>query len=306
MNILIAGGTGLIGTELVNSLLPTHEITVLTRQKNHVTQTFGDRVTPCTWDELATLDALSFDAVINLAGHNIADSRWTENTKQLIIDSRVNTNALLINWLIESQAKPHFYSANAVGIYGAQEGDDLKTFDEETPIPFDKPIDFLSEVGILWQQSLEPAIQYGMPVTITRFGVVLKQGNGMLGKLAPTFKLGLGSIISDGKQVISWVHIDDVVRGYHFLLNNPNLVGPFNLTSPNPVSQREFAKTFAHVLHRPLFLKTPAFVIRTLFGEMGEYLINRGQRVVPKRLLEAGFEFKYPTIQQALEEEYPH
>ncbi|WP_133130325.1 TIGR01777 family oxidoreductase [Legionella yabuuchiae] len=304
MNILISGGTGLIGTELVNSLLPTHSITVLSRETDHVTETFGQRVTPCTWDKLATLDALSFDAVINLAGHNIADSRWTEKTKQLIIDSRVNTNTLLINWLIESQAKPHFYSANAVGIYGTQKNDDPKAFDEDSPISFDEPIDFLSEVGILWQQSLEPAIQYGMPVTITRFGVVLKRGDGMLGKLAPTFKLGLGSVIGDGRQVLSWVHIDDVIRGYHFLLNSPNLLGAFNLTSPNPISQKEFAKTFADVLHRPLFLKTPSFVIRMLFGEMGEYLINRGQRVLPKRLLDAGFEFKYPTIQRALEEEY--
>lgn len=304
MNILIAGGTGLIGTALVHSLIPDHQITVLSRSQDHVRDLFGQTVHACTWNNLNELDPLSFDAVINLAGYNIAESRWTEKVKRLIIDSRVNTNAMLINWLIQSQAKPHFYCANAIGIFGAQEPGDNQAYDEESPIDFNHPKDFLAEVGILWQQSLQPAIDYGMPVTITRFGVVLKRGEGLLGKLAPAFKLGLGSIIGDGKQIISWVDIADVVRGYHFLLNSPDLTGAFHLTSPGPVSQAEFAKALANALNRPLILKTPAFVIRLMFGEMGDYLINRGQRVIPKRLPAAGFTFAYPTIKEALDKEY--
>lgn len=301
MDILIAGGTGLIGKALIHSFSNQHTITVLSRSHRHVAEVFGDAVKSCTWDDLTTLDAHDYSIVINLAGHNIAAGRWTEKTKQRIIDSRVNTNTRLINWLVESKAKPHYYCANAVGIYGAQKNGDPQVFDEDSPIEFDHPTDYLNKVGALWQQSLQPAIDYGMPVTITRFGVVLAKGEGMLGKLAPSFKFGFGSVIGDGKQVLSWVHIDDVVRGYHFLIDNPKLTGAFNLTSPNPVSQAEFAAAFAKALNRPLWLKTPFFVIRLLFGEMGEYLINRGQRVVPKRLAETGFTFKYPTIEGALQ-----
>jgi uncharacterized protein (TIGR01777 family) len=304
MNLLIAGGTGFVGKELINSLSDKYKITVLSRSHKHVVDVFGKTIQSCTWDELNSLDAQKFNIVINLAGHNIAASRWTDKTKQLIIDSRVNTNAKLIKWIIKSQAKPHYFCANAVGIYGAQENGSPETFDEDSEINFGNPKDFLSEVGVLWQQSLQPAIDYGMPVTITRFGVVLKKGEAMLAKLAPAFKFGLGSVIGNGKQVLSWVHIDDVIHGYHFLLDNPNLVGAFNLTSPNPVSQKKFAQSLAKAMGRPLFLKTPFFVIRLLFGEMGEYLINKGQRVVPKRLPEEGFKFKYPTIDEALQKKF--
>jgi uncharacterized protein len=304
MNILIAGGTGLIGSSLVPYLSAEHKITVVSRKHAHVKEAFEQPVKSCTWDTLSAVDANQFDAVINLAGYNIAAKRWSNKTKQLIIDSRVNTNSMLINWIIQSKAKPHFYCANAVGIYGAQSTDDPTVYDEDSPINFDKPKDFLNKVGALWQQSLQPAIDYGMPVTTTRFGVVLKHGEGFLGKMAPVYKLGLGSIIGSGKQVLSWVDIDDVLLGYTFLLKNPNLTGAFNFTSPNPITQAEFSNTFAKVLKRTIVLKTPAFIIRLLFGEMGEYLINSGQAVKPKRLLEAGFTFKYPDIEKSLQREY--
>lgn len=303
-NLLIAGGTGLIGQELIHALLPNYHITVLSRSKSHVRTIFGNQVKACSWDELAQLDASSYQAVINLCGKSIAASRWDETVKQDIIDSRVNTNTALINWLISHEAKPHFYSANAIGIYGLQQKDDKTAFDEDTPLDFTHPKDYLSKVGMAWQNSLNPAIEYGMPVTITRFGVVLKQGEGMLQKMAPAFKFGLGSVIGDGRQVISWVHYQDVVRAYEFLLNNPQLTGAFNVTSPNPVTQRIFAKMLAKTLKRPLLLKTPAWLIRLLFGEMGEALLNQGQRVIPKRLPEHGFAFSYTTLQDALDKEY--
>ncbi|WP_242602193.1 TIGR01777 family oxidoreductase [Legionella nagasakiensis] len=304
MNILLAGGTGFIGSELVDSFHAEHQITVLGRDHHHIQRVFGKRVQACTWQRLSSLEAGHYDVVINLCGHNIAASRWTESAKKLIIESRVKTNAMLIQWLIDHQCKPHYYSANAVGIYGVQDKDTSHAFDEDSPIDFDHPRDFLSEVGIRWQKSLQPAIDYGMPVTITRFGVVLKSGQGMLKKLAPSFNLSLGSIIGDGEQIISWVHIADVIRAFHFLLEHPDLIGAFNITSPNPVPQKEFARLLAKAMHRPLFLKTPAFVIRLLFGEMGECLINRGQRVVPKRLPEEGFKFAYPDLEEALAREF--
>ncbi len=126
----------------------------------------------------------------------------------------------------------------------------------------------------------------------------------MLKKLYPSFYLGLGSIIGDGAQIISWIHIDDLVSAVLFLLNKPELSGPFNVTSPQPVSQAQFARTLAKTMHRPLFFKIPAILIRLLFGEMGECLLLKGQRVIPKRLLDTGFQFRYPTLEKALEYEF--
>ena len=143
-----------------------------------------------------------------------------------------------------------------------------------------------------------------MHVTTTRFGVVLGKGEGVLKKLAPSFYMGFGSIIGDGKQIMSWVHIDDVLGAILFLLNRSELTGAFNVTSPNPVSQAEFAHALATTMHRPLFLKMPTFMIRALFGEMGECLLLKGQRVLPSRLVESGYEFRYPDLMLALRHEY--
>ncbi|WP_287007919.1 DUF1731 domain-containing protein [Legionella sp.] len=187
--------------------------------------------------------------------------------------------------------------------YGTQNNGDPQAFDETSLINFNHP-DFLSEIGIRWQSALQPAVDYGMQVTTTRFGVVLKKGEGMLKKLSPSFYVGLGAIIGDGKQILSWVHLDDVVGAYLFLLDHPDLTGTFNVTAPIPVSQAQFARTLAKAMHRPLVLKMPAYLIKALFGEMGEYLLLKGQRVVPKRLVEVGYQFHYPDLTSALTNEY--
>ena len=167
-----------------------------------------------------------------------------------------------------------------------------------------QPKDFLSEICIRWQQALDEAVKHDIPVTITRFGVVLAREGGMLKKLYPSFYLGAGSQIGHGNQVLSWVYIDDLVRAYDYLIDNPELQGPVHVTSPKPCRQKEFAKAFAATLNRPLWLTTPAWVIRLLFGEMGDALINHGQRVVPQRLTEHGFVFQYPEIDAALAQAY--
>ncbi|KTD31308.1 MULTISPECIES: TIGR01777 family oxidoreductase [Legionella] len=304
MNILIAGASGFIGHHLIDALRLTHTITVVGRDEAKLQKHFPKKMKICSWKKLTDLDAHSYDAIINLSGHNIGESRWNEKIKRQLIDSRVNTTTDLINWAIEQKAKPHFYCANAVGIYGMQKNEDPQAFDENSPINFSEPCDFLSEIGIRWQNALQPAIDYGMQVTITRFGVVLKRGEGMLKKLVPSFYVGLGAILGDGKQMISWVHVDDVVGAYLFLLDNPELTGPFNVTAPIPVSQAQFAHTLAKAMHRPLFLKIPPAVIRTVFGEMGECLLLKGQRVVPKRLVDAGYQFHYPELTIALNHEF--
>ena len=304
MNILIAGASGFIGKELVHALQNNYHITVLGRDLKRLKHHFPQNVELTTWENLSQLDATNIDLIINLCGYNIAASRWSEAVKKQIISSRVDTNLALTNWAINQQAKPRFFSANAVGIYGLQENGSIESFDEDSPIDLANPHDFLSEVGIRWQEALQPAFDYGMNVTTTRFGVVLKHGEGMLKKLELSFKLGLGAVVGDGTQILPWVHIDDVVDAILFLIDRPELTGAFNITSPYPVSQKEFSQDLAKTMHRPLLLKMPAFMIKLLFGEMGECLLLKGQRVFPKRLLDAGFEFRYPKLMNALQYEF--
>lgn len=304
MNILIAGASGFIGRQLVKALQPHHKLTVLGRNRTLLEKLYIQNLSICSWDSLSELNANHYDVIINLCGQNIGASRWNAKVKQGLIDSRVKTTTTLIDWAIRHKAKPHFYSANAVGIYGMQKTADPYVFDEQSPIDFKQPKDFLSEIGIRWQQALQPAIDHGMDVTITRFGVVLKKGEGMLKKLSPSFYFGLGATLGDGKQVISWVHIDDIVGAYLFLLDRPELTGVFNLSAPIPVSQAQFARALAKAMHRPQLLKIPGFAIRKLFGEMGESLLLKGQRVVPKRLVEEGYQFHYPELSAALHHEF--
>lgn len=304
MKILIAGASGFIGRELIDALKNDHQLTALGRDAKRLRSLFPASVAVAGWSELDNLSASSFDAVINLSGHNIGASRWNETVKQQIIDSRVESTKTLIHWIKHQQVSPHFYCANAVGIYGLQEHGDPRAFDEDSPINEQHPRDYLQDVGVRWQRALDGAYEINLPVTITRFGVVLKRGEGMLKQLNFSFNLGLGSILGDGTQMISWVHAADVVNALRFLLAHPALHGAINVVAPNPVTQAEFAHALAKAMHRPLFLKMPDIAIKLLFGEMGETLVLKGQRVLPKRLLQAGFNFQFPDITRALHQEY--
>ncbi len=304
MNILIAGASGFIGTELVNSLKSEHELTVLGRDFDHLKKCFSEHVNKVTWNHLDSLDARNFNLIINLSGSNIGAKRWSKKVKNELINSRVLSNEKLINWISRVNAKPRFFCANAVGIYGLQSKSDNSSFDESATINFKERSDFLNEIGVAWQKSLEPAVDIGLDVVTLRFGVVLKKGQGMLKKLELPYSLGLGSVLGDGKQNISWIHIEDVIAAINYVISHKDITGPVNVTSPNPVTQKEFARIFAKTLKRPLFFKTPSFVIRAIFGEMGECLLLGGQRVIPKRLNDLGFEFKYPLLDATLEYEY--
>lgn len=299
MNILVAGASGFIGTSLVKALQQAHQVTVLGRDKATLAKKFTAPIQAMIWSELDKHDPNQYDVIINLAGHNISEGRWNDEIKAKIIDSRVNTTETLIKWILKHEAKSRLFCANAIGIYGTGPDDDPKSYSESSPL-IQPPHDFLSEVGIKWHDALHPAIEAGVPVTELRFGVVLQKGQGMLKKLYPSFIMGLGSVVGTGNQVISWVSIDDLIRAISFLIEHSNLTGPFNITSPHPVTQETFAKTYAKVLHRPLWLKTPAFVIKLLLGEMGELLILKGKRVIPKRLEESGFAFSYQDLEAAL------
>lgn len=304
MNILIAGASGFIGRELTKVLSETHHVTVLGREMNRLEQCFPNTINKLTWKNLHSHDAKQFDIIINLSGSNIGAKRWSQPVKKELIESRTLTNKMLIDWLIKKEAYPHYFCANAVGIYGAYDKS-TPSFDENSPINEDNTTnDFLIKIGLAWQQSLQPALDRGINVTTLRFGVVLKKGEGMLKKLEIPFSLGLGCIFGDGQQIISWIHYEDLVGAMIFLLEHPEISGAINITSPNPISQKDFATDFAAVLKRPHFLRMPAFFVKALFGEMGDYLILKGQSVIPKRLLESNFKFKYPILISALKQEY--
>ncbi|TAL65356.1 MAG: TIGR01777 family protein [Legionella sp.] len=302
MNILIAGATGFIGTVLANHLSHRHKITVLGRKLEKLESIFSKDVSKLTWDNLKTHDAQQYDLIISLSGSSIGDKRWSTKIKKELIESRTRTNQQLVEWLINQHAKPRFFCANAIGIYGAQK---LSTefFDEKSPLPQSSD-DFLQQLALLWEQSLKDAIDTGIPVTTLRFGVVLKQGEGMLKKLELPFRLGLGSVLGSGNQGLSWIYYKDLINAIDFLIEHQEVTGPVNITSPYPITQAEFAQQLAKALKRPLFLKTPELMIKILFGEMGEYLLLKGQKVIPKRLSELGFKFTYPKIESVLVEEF--
>lgn len=301
MNILIAGASGFIGSELANHLSHNHKITALGRTLVKL-ESFSKDISRLTWDSLTRHDAKQYQLIINLSGSSIGAKRWSSKVKKELIESRTETNRQLIDWLIHHQAKPRFFCANAIGIYGAQEFSE-DSFDEEHPIP-EVSDDFLQQIGLFWEQSLNSAIAAGIAVATLRFGVVLKQGEGMLKKLELPFRLGLGSVLGSGQQALSWIYYKDLINAIDFLITHKEVTGPVNITSPYPVTQKEFAQVLAKALRRPLFLKTPGFVINTFFGEMGDYLLLKGQRVLPKRLSELGFKFTYPKIESVLLEEF--
>lgn len=301
MNILIAGASGFIGAELVARLSKSHQVTVLGRDQKRLERQFP-QIQALTWDTMENADATAFDLVINLSGSNIGAKRWSPAIKDELIQSRTQTNERLIDWICRQNSKPRYFSASAVGIYGAQ-AQSPSAQNEATPIPKDSN-DFLQQIGIAWEQSLQKAVDAGIPVTMLRFGVVLKKGQGMLKKIELPYQLGLGSVLATGEQYLSWIHYEDLVEAVEFLIEHPNITGPINITAPQPLPQKEFAAIFAKVLHRPMFLKTPAWFINTVFGEMGDMLLLKGQRIEPQRLLEAGFKFKCPDLGTALIQEY--
>lgn len=307
MKIIIAGGTGFVGRYLIAALLAEkNDVWVLSRDAKKVLNLFQNTVHILQWDHLQSLNANDFDAVINLAGQNIGECRWTAAVKKNIKDSRVTATRLLSEWCAKANNPPHLYNASAIGVYGAQPiGVAIPTrLTEATEINFDSSTDFLSEVGRSWERALSSAIEADVPVTVMRFAPVLKRDEGMLKKLQPIFNIGLGGTLGSGMQACSWVHVDDLVNAIKFLLNHPQIVGPVNISAPECVAQKVFAENLAQVMHRPALLPTPAWVLRLRFGQMAEELLLSGQNMYPEKLLANGFSFLYPTLAAALRHDW--
>lgn len=293
MKILITGGTGFIGKKLCHFLLDKkHELTVLSRNPEKVSVLCGETVKAISnIDQLTASD--SFGAIINLAGEGIADARWTAARKQILLDSRVNTTKQLVKFIERADKKPEvFISGSAIGFYGNR-GSLVLTEDSE---PHEE---FSHELCSKWEAAAQEAEKMGVRVCIVRTGLVIGDDGGFLKRMLPPFKFGLGGRIGDGQQWMSWVHRTDYIAIIDKLLETTVLQGIFNGTAPEPVTNAEFSKTLGKVLNRPVFLPVPAFVLKILLGEMSELLLG-GQRVIPKRLDDAGFKFTCRTLEQAL------
>ncbi|CAH6659781.1 TIGR01777 family oxidoreductase [Pseudocitrobacter vendiensis] len=294
MKILITGGTGLIGGHLIPRLLELgHAVTVVTRSPDKARQHFGSRVE--VWkglDDKRTLDGI--DAVINLAGEPIADKRWTDTQKQRLCESRWHITEKISALIQASETPPEvLISGSAAGYYG--DLGEVVVTEEEPPHN-----EFTHKLCAKWEQIACTAQSDRTRVCLLRTGVVLAAKGGILGKMLPPFKLGLGGPIGSGRQYLAWIHIDDMVNGILWLLDNP-LRGPFNMVSPYPVHNEQFAYSLGHALHRPAILRVPATVIRLMMGE-SSVLVLGGQRALPKRLEESGFVFRWHDLDEALED----
>lgn len=293
--ILITGGTGFIGKHLCESLIKEGYILyILTRdQKLNGTR---DCQTKFYFNNLSEIQHIDINIIINLAGETIAQ-RWTENIKRKIYNSRILTTRNLVNFMRSKQIRPTlFISGSAASYYGT---DRDKIFTEENDSP-NINSEFANMLCKDWENEASQAAELGIRTIFLRIGPVLEKGGGMLAKILPSFNLGLGSQIGNGKQWLSWIDRDDLIKLIFFVINQPNIEGPINATSPNPVTNKEFSLALAKILHRPCFLKTPEFIFKLLFGQMAEEIMLNGQKILPAKAISYGFEFSYPTIQESL------
>lgn len=292
MRVLITGGSGFIGQALTAALVERgDEVIILSRKPETLRNRQGAVSAVADLSEIKQ----SVDAVVNLAGAPIVDKRWTDARKQVLRDSRIRLTGTLIEWMRQQPKPPQvLVSGSAIGFYGSHADEVL---DENA-----EPVTgFAHELCRDWEQAALDAESLGVRVCLIRTGVVLGKGGGALSKMLPPFRFGLGGPIGDGRQWMSWVHLDDEVGAILYLLDNPSLHGPFNLTAPEPVTNAVFSRTLGKVLHRPAFMRVPALVMKLMLGEACELLVE-GQRVVPENLHTAGYVFKYPRLEAALEQ----
>ena len=292
MKVAVSGASGLIGAPLSQRLHDDgHEVIPLVRHPLRL----GERA--IAWDpEAGRLDRAELegcDVVVHLAGENVF-GRWTEAKKRRIRDSRVQGTKLVSEAVAKLPHPPRvLLAASAIGFYGDRAEEQLT----ERSAPGH---DFLAQVAKDWEAATEPAARAGVRVVNMRFGVVLTPDGGAMAKLLPPFRLGLGGPVGNGKQYLSWIARDDAIAAIVHLLGSESLRGPVNVTGPQPVTNREFAKTLGHVLGRPAIVPVPSFALRLAFGSEGADMLLSGQRVLPERLVASGFRFHHGDLEPAL------
>ena len=313
MNILISGGSGFIGQALSQYLQgdpntsnhsstqnTSANITWLTRDIN---QPHPDSVSLMSYEQLKTTEA-TFDVIINLAGAGIADKRWSDERKQLLMQSRLKPTQALLDYIKRIANKPKLLlSGSAVGWYGAQGN---KTLGEASGFVDD----FAHRICASWEEQASLATQFGVPVALVRTGIVIHPKGGMIAKLLTPFKMGVGGQLGSGKQIMSWISLQDWIRAAVLVIEEQlnqtskavENVKIYNFTSPTPVSNKQFTQQLGDWLNRPTLMTLPEWLLKLMFGEMATLLID-GQKVLPTALLDSGFEFKHETIQQALQQQ---
>src|SRR6478672_3136266 len=295
MDVVISGGSGLIGSALARSLdADGHRVVRLTRPQS--TAQPGPTI---AWDPRAgTIDTVALegvDVVVNLAGAGIGDKKWSPARKQEVVESRLQATGLLARTVAGLRDPPAvFISGSAVGYYGNR-GDETLT---EDSAPGE---DFLAEVCVQWEDAARPAAEAGLRVAWIRTGLVLDPHGGVLKRLLLPFKLGLGGRTGSGQQFRSWISLADEVSAIRRIIDDSSLGGPVDLTAPRPVTDADFATTLARVLHRPAKIPTPMLPLKLIYGgELVQHLLLEGQRVLPDKLLAAGYKFAHPDLETAL------
>lgn len=291
MRVAITGGTGLIGRALAADLTEDgHEVIVISRRPEHATDLpLGVRAE--SWSAPSMAEGV--DAIVNLAGENLSSGRWTDERKRRIVESRLGAGRAVVRAIEAAARKPTvLIQSSAIGYYGSQ-GD--KELTEDSP----PGSDFLANVCLQWEASTAPVETMGVRRAIIRTAPVLSTEGGALPRILLPFRLLVGGPIGHGRQWFSWIQIADEVGAIRFLIENLSATGPYNLASPNPLPYAQFSKAVGRALHRPSWVPVPAFALRLLYGEMADTLLT-SQRVLPHRLMDQGFQFRFPDIDAAL------
>lgn len=293
MNVLIAGGSGFLGTALKKSLIKAnHDVFILTRQTSKdAHELHWDGQTPSGWGHRVN----EMDAVVNLTGFGLEHWPWTKRQKQKFVDSRVIPGLALVSAIQNAAHRPRvFLQTSGINRYGLR-GEGLA--DESTP----PASDFLAQLSVKWEDATKPVAELGVRRVIFRNAVVLARNDGLFPLMTLAPRLFFGGTFGDGKQAMPWIHVADQASAMHFLLENEDASGPFNLIAPEPTSSAEFMRAVCRTLHRPYWFHVPKFLLRIALGEMS-VLLTEGRYSQPKRLIESGFEFQFGKLESAMKD----
>ena len=299
MKVLIFGGSGFLGRNLIEELLALgYQVCVVTRNRQKTVSNLGNKVQVIEWDKnshlVTTNELREIDVVINLAGESIGNRRWSNSVKQEILASRIRTTHVIVTAINNRTIQPKvLINASAVGYYGSRENDEITEIEEPGQ-------DFLSQVCRDWEGEAYKVQNDSTRVVTIRIGVVLGS-EGALNRMVLPFKFYIGGTLGSGNQWLSWIHIKDLTSMIRFVIEHQELTGPINATAPEPVTMRNFCHVLGDVMNRPSWLPAPELILKIALGQMSEMLLH-GQRVVPHKIIEAGFNFQFPDLRSALED----
>ncbi|MGD0590798.1 MAG: TIGR01777 family oxidoreductase [Bacteroidota bacterium] len=300
MQVIIAGGSGFIGRKLIVELLQTrHEVIVLSRRPENVHKTFP-AVRVEFWDAKTGSVLVNIlggaGAVINLTGESIAAKRWSSLQKQKILSSRIDSTRAIVNAIEQMHHRPSvLLNASAVGYYA-------HVPEDEVTEAYPKGNGFLPDICEQWEMEALKAIEFGVRVVLLRTGIVLDKSEGALHKLLLPFRMFIGGPLGNGRQWFPWIHVQDEVNAILFAMEHEQIAGAINLSAPEFVRLSDFCRVLGKVLHRPSWLPVPEYALRLILGEMAKPLLFQGQKIIPKKLLETGFKFRYPNLENALQD----